>query len=67
MRLDELCDVYNREILLTNEVYMMLSDKAKGITRKIESVVMREQPKIPLVRNKLLTFLGGLLLRLCHE
>jgi hypothetical protein len=49
LRLDELSDVYNREILLTAELYMMLSEKAKGLTRKIESVVMREQPKVPLV------------------
>ena len=49
LRLDDLCDVYNREILLTGELFMMLSDKAKVIARKIESVVMREQPKAPLV------------------
>jgi hypothetical protein len=49
LRLDELCDVYNREILLTAELYMMLSEKAKNLTRKIESVVMKEQPKVPLV------------------
>ena len=54
MRLDELSDVYNREILLTAELYMMLSEKAKGLTRKIESVVMREQPKVPLVSIELL-------------
>jgi hypothetical protein len=42
LRVDELCDVYNKEILLTNELYLMLSDKAKMITRKIESVVMKE-------------------------
>lgn len=42
LRVDELCDVYNKEILLTNELYLMLSDKAKMITRKIESIVMKE-------------------------
>ena len=56
MRLDELSDVYNREILLTAELYMMLSEKAKGLTRKIESVVMREQPKVPLVSYLIVNF-----------
>lgn len=42
LRVDELCDVYNKEILLTNELYLMLSDKAKMVTRKIESIVMKE-------------------------
>ena len=42
LRLDELCEVYNREILLSGELFMMLSDKAKGLTRKIESIVMKE-------------------------
>jgi hypothetical protein len=54
LRVDELCDVYNKEILLTNELYLMLSDKAKMITRKIESIVMKEQPKQPLVSPFLL-------------
>jgi hypothetical protein len=56
LRLDELSDVYNREILLTAELYMMLSEKAKGLTRKIESVVMREQPKVPLVSYLIFNF-----------
>lgn len=51
LRVDELSDVYNREILLTSELYMMLSEKAKGLTRKIDTVVMREQPKVPLVSH----------------
>ena len=42
LRMDELCDVYNKEILLSNELYLMLSDKAKLVTRKIESIVMKE-------------------------
>lgn len=54
LRLDELCDVYNREILLTAELYMMLSEKAKNLTRKIESVVMKEQPKVPLVSKTII-------------
>jgi hypothetical protein len=35
---------------------MMLSEKAKGLTRKIESVVMKEQPKVPLVSLILFNF-----------
>ena len=57
LRVDELCDVYNREILLTAELHMMLSEKAKNLTRKIESVVMREQPKVPLVSKTIINFL----------
>jgi hypothetical protein len=56
LRLDELCDVYNREILLTAELYMMLSEKAKSLTRKIESIVMKEQPKVPLVSLIMIKF-----------
>ena len=63
LRLDELCEVYNREIILTGELFMMLSEKAKLLTRKIESIVMREQPKIPLVSTKMIKgFLGSVLL-----
>lgn len=48
-RIDQLCDVYNREILLTNDLFMMLSDRAKELTRKVESIVMNESPKQPIV------------------
>ncbi len=37
-----LCDVYNREILLTNGLYMMLSERAKELTRKVETITMNE-------------------------
>lgn len=44
-RIDQLCEVYNREILLTNEMYQMLSERAKELTRKIETITMNECPK----------------------
>jgi len=47
-RIDQLCDLYNREILLTNDLYMMLSERAKELTRKIETITMNESPKIPI-------------------
>ncbi len=48
-RIDGLCDVYNREILLTDAFYMMLSERAKELTRKIETISMEEAPKQPIV------------------
>jgi len=44
-RIDQLCDLYNREILLTDAIYSMLSDRAKELTRKIETITMNECPK----------------------
>jgi hypothetical protein len=44
-RIDQLCDLYNREILLTDTIYSMLSDRAKEQTRKIETITMNECPK----------------------
>jgi regulatory protein YycH of two-component signal transduction system YycFG len=35
---------------------MMLSEKAKSLTRKIESIVMKEQPKVPLVSLIMIKF-----------
>lgn len=48
-RIDQLCDLYNREILLSNDLYMMLSERAKEQTRKIETITMNESPKTPIV------------------
>jgi len=48
-RIDGLCDVYNREILLTKDLYMMLSERAKELTRKIETISMNESPKQAIV------------------
>ena len=48
-RIDQLCEVYNREILLTNDLYQMLSERAKELTRKIETVTMNECPKQSVV------------------
>jgi hypothetical protein len=44
-RIDQLCDLYNREILLTNDLYSMLSERSKELTRKIETITMNENPK----------------------
>ena len=48
-RIDQLCDLYNREILLTNDLFMMLSERAKELTRKIETITMNESPKSAIV------------------
>jgi len=44
-RIDQLCDTYNREILLTNDLHSMLSECSKTITRQIETITMNENPK----------------------
>lgn len=44
-RIDGLCDEYNREILLTDDFFNMLSDRSKELTRKIETITMNETPK----------------------
>ena len=51
-RIDQLCDLYNREILLTDAIYSMLSDRAKELTRKIETITMNECPKQSIVSLK---------------
>lgn len=48
-RIDSLCDVYNREILLTDDFFNMLSERSKELTRRIESITMNESPKDPIV------------------
>jgi hypothetical protein len=48
-RIDGLCDVYNREILLTDDFFNMLSERSKELTRRIESITMNESPKDPIV------------------
>lgn len=64
-RIDQLCDLYNREILLSNDLYMMLSERAKEQTRKIETITMNETPKSPIVSLNLfkIEFVGCVLLR----
>jgi len=44
-RIDELTEVYNRQILMTGELQSMLSDKAKDYTRKIDCITMKESPR----------------------
>jgi class 3 adenylate cyclase len=43
-RIDQLCDVYDRTILITGDLQKMMSDRAKETTRKIETIVMKESP-----------------------
>jgi len=44
-RVDELCKVYNRQILLTGELYSLLSERGRDFTRKIDQVTMNESKK----------------------
>lgn len=57
-RIDGLCDVYNREILLTDDFFNMLSERSKELTRKIEVITMNESPKDPIVSYYFLTFVS---------
>ena len=43
-RIDQLCDVYDRTILITGDLQKMMSDRAKETTRKIETILMKESP-----------------------
>ena len=44
-RVDELCEVYGSQILLTGELYSMLSSRAKDFTREIDCITMNESKK----------------------
>ncbi len=48
-RIDELCEVYDRQILMTGELHHMLSDKAKNFTRMIDCINMNESKRIKRV------------------
>lgn len=48
-RIDELCEVYNRQILLTEEVNSMLSDRGRDFTRKIDCISMNESKRFERV------------------
>lgn len=42
LRLDQLCDEYDREIILSGDLHSQLSDRARKFTRKIDCVTMTE-------------------------
>lgn len=42
MRMDSLSEEYDRQILLSGDLYTMLSEKAKAFTRRIDCVTMAE-------------------------
>lgn len=41
-RLDQLCDVYDRMVIMSGDLQKMLSEKAKYFTRKIDTVMFEE-------------------------
>lgn len=43
-RIDSLCDEYDRMILLTGDLYRLLSEKARELCRQIDKVTMNETP-----------------------
>lgn len=48
-RIDELCEVYNTQIMMTQDLYKMLSERAKDYTRKIDTITMDESKDQPRV------------------
>jgi len=44
LRIDELCDVYDRVIMMTGDLNKILSEKAQSFTRKIDTIVLNESP-----------------------
>lgn len=42
LRIDQLCDTYDRQILLSGDFHKMLSEKGKTFCRKIDQVCMEE-------------------------
>lgn len=42
LRIDQLCDTYDRQVLMSGEFVRMLSDKGKTFARKIDQVCMEE-------------------------
>jgi hypothetical protein len=41
-RIDELCDTYDRPLLMTADVYGVLSEKATEFCRRIDIIMMKE-------------------------
>jgi hypothetical protein len=50
MRIDLLCDVYDRMILLTGDLQKLLSENARVLCRKIDTITMFETPGARKVR-----------------
>lgn len=44
MRIDLLCDVYDRMMLVSGDLYNLLSASGKEICRKIDTITMQETP-----------------------
>jgi hypothetical protein len=44
MRIDSLCDVYDRMILLTGDLFKLLGERSKELCRKIDTITMVETP-----------------------
>lgn len=42
LRIDQLCDIYDRPLLMSGDFYKMLSEKGKTFCRKIDQVCMEE-------------------------
>jgi len=42
LRIDQLCDTYDRQILLSGEFQRMLSPKGKTFCRKVDQICMEE-------------------------
>lgn len=53
-RVDQLCEVYDRLILLTGDLQHMLSNQARQFTRKIDCITMNESKRIKRVSNHLI-------------
>ena len=52
LRIDHLCEVYERMILLTGDLYRLLSEQGRTFCRKIDSVTMNETPNTHKVSAK---------------
>lgn len=44
MRIDSLCDVYDRMILVSGDLFNLFSTAGKDICRKIDTITMVETP-----------------------
>lgn len=42
LRIDELCEVYDRMVLMSGDLQSVLSENAKDFTRRVDRVVMKE-------------------------
>lgn len=67
LKLDQLAEEYDRQIILSGDLYNMISDKAKKFTRRIDCVSMEESrgnkkvSHYSILFNTPYTFIGHLL------